>query len=141
MSAGRPKITKQLVYEGLKHRVEVEVEEFPGYIFVLAPLTDAEFSEYRAAALEGVDTSRFRGKRVDEVLEDLDSIDLVKLVKAGDRAKHIALAYSLSRGMGEKWTPEDVANLPAGVPDKLFAKLDEICALTAKMRGEVRNFR
>ncbi|MEM2351788.1 MAG: hypothetical protein QXT26_05220 [Thermoproteota archaeon] len=137
----KPRITKQMVYEGLKRRVEVEVKEFPGYVFVLAPLTDAEFSEYRAAALEGIDTSKFRGKRVDEILEDLDSIDLVKIVKAGDKAKHIALAYSLSRGMGEKWTPEDVASLPAGVPDKMFARLDEICALTAKMRGEVKNFR
>ncbi|MEM2351650.1 MAG: hypothetical protein QXT26_04505 [Thermoproteota archaeon] len=141
MSENKPKVTKQLVYEGLKHRVEVEVEEFPGHVFILAPLSDAEFSEYRAAALEGIDTSRFKGKRVDEILEDLDSIDLVKLVRAGDRAKHIALAYSLTRGMGEKWTPEDVASLPAGVPDKLFTRLDEICALTAKMRGEVRNFR
>jgi len=141
MSVGKPKITKQLVYEGLKRRVEVEVEEFPGAVFVLAPLNDAEFSEYRAAALEGVDTSRFRGKSPDEIAADLDAIDLVRLVKASDRAKHLALAYSLSRGMGEKWTAEDVANLPAGVPDKLFARLDEMCALSAKMRGEVGNFR
>lgn len=141
MSAGKPRITKQLVYEGLKRRIEVEVEEFPGFVFVLAPLSDAEFSEYRAAALEGVDTSRFRGRSVDEVAADLDAIDLVRLVKASDRAKHLALAFSLSRGMGEDWRPEDVANLPAGVPDKLFARLDEMCALSAKMRGEVRNFR
>ena len=141
MSTAKPKITKQMVYEGLKRRVEVEVEEFPGFVFVLAPLNDAEFSEYRAVALEGIDTSRFRGKSPDEIVADLDAIDLVKLVKASDRAKHVALAYSLSRGMGEKWTPEDVANLPAGVPDKLFMRLDELCALSAKMRGEVRNFR
>jgi hypothetical protein len=141
MSTAKPKITKQMVYEGLKRRVEVEVEEFPGFVFVLAPLNDAEFSEYRAVALEGIDTSKFRGKNPDEIIADLDAINLVRLVKASDRAKHVALAYSLSRGMGEKWTPEDVANLPAGVPDKLFMRLDEICALSAKMRGEVRNFR
>jgi len=96
MSASRPKITKQLIYKGLKRRVEVEVEEFSGSVFVLAPLNDAKFSEYRSVALESIDTSRFKVKNPEEVAADLDAIDLVRLVNASDRAKHVTPAYSLS---------------------------------------------
>ena len=134
--------TKKLILEGLTHREEVTVPEYPGLLFVLAPITDSEYTQVRATTMSAIDFDKmdlpeFESKEDRDILK---AINVGKMIHNIDEAQYQALSFSLSRGMKEKWTPDDVGQLKMGVPNKLYKVLDEMCGLTAETRAKSKGF-
>ena len=138
MSKKKKRVTTKLILEGLSHREEVEVEEYPDMVFVLAPITAVEHSQVRAAALSGVDFSSMKSMEDEDIVK---AVDVPSLVKQSDEAKFLALSFSLTRGMDEKWTAENVGSMNPGVPEKLYDVLDGMCGLSEEMRRRAKGFR
>jgi len=131
--------TKKLILEGLSHREEVTVPEYPGLVFVLAPITDSEYTQVRVNTMSAIDFNKLdlstlqSEENRDEDLLKLVNID--KMISDVDKAKYLALSFSLTRGMEEEWTPDDVGALKIGVPDKLYAILKEMCGIGSKAKS------
>ena len=134
--------TKKLILEGLSHRENITVEEYPELIFVLAPITDSEYTQVRATTMSAIDFDKmdlpeFESKEDRDILK---AVNVGKMIHNIDEAKYLALSFSLTRGMDEEWTPEDVGALKMGVPDKLYDVLDKMCGLTAETRAKSKGF-
>lgn len=113
------RITKEMVLKGPRFREHVPVPELgEDAELVIRPLTDGEFAEIQQIIMADIP---FAGA------DSLDKAELkiTEVVEREKKAKYTALAFALSVD-GESWTPEDVGNLPPGVPDRLYKRLSEI---------------
>jgi hypothetical protein len=107
------RFTKALVLEGTKHREHILVPELgEGAYLTIRPLTDIEFIQVQKVILG--DISAVNVAKLEATMTDI--------VEREANGKYFALSIALSVD-GEEWTPEDVGNLPPGVPDILYNTL------------------
>lgn len=136
------RITKADVLQGKSKVVEVEVPELGGSIFI-RPLTDGEYSQIQALTLQQL---KLDGKASLEELRshkiDLSSLDMAKMVEGQKRAERMTVAFAIVPAEGEEpWTEEDVAALPAGVPERIAKKVYEITGIGNAVTQAVSSFR
>lgn len=107
------RFTKELVLKGTDFRESVGVPELgEGAFLVIRPLTDSQFVEVQKTILGDMTVST-----LDRPVEKIGG-----LIDREQQGKYLALSYALSFD-GEEWTPEDIGQLPTGVPDKLYERL------------------
>jgi len=107
------KFTRELVLKGTDFRESVGVPELgEGAFLVIRPLTDSQFVEVQKVILGDMTIST-----LDRPAEKISG-----LIDREQRGKYLALSYALSID-SEEWTPEDIGQLPTGVPDKIYERL------------------
>jgi len=114
----RVRVTRERVLKGTGLREQVDIPELGDdeekTFFVMRPLTDGEFVRVQKTILGDVSA-----RSLDQ---DLKATDIVDREQKG---KYLAVSIALSID-NEEWTPEEIGELPAGVPDKLYSRLAEI---------------
>jgi len=109
----RVRFTRELVLEGIHHREQILVPELGEGAFVsMRPLTDNEFVKVQKAILGDLTAAK---------VAELES-SVQDLVEREQKGKYLAVSLSLSVE-GDEWTPDDVGELPPGVPDMLYSAL------------------
>jgi hypothetical protein len=107
------RVTKQLVFEGILHREQVLVPELgPGAYLTIRPITDLEFVKVQQSILG--DMKRTQISQIDMTAKDM--------VDRERRGKYLAVSLGLSCD-DDEWSPDDVGQLPPGVPDRLYNHL------------------
>ena len=121
-----------------------EVINVGGEEIEIRPLTSGELSELQTIEKKGFVMKvgvGAKGKRTNVETSNTD-VD----INAGDfthyqsEALFKAVAYGLSIG-GEKIKPEQIQNLPTGVPEQIFTEIVRISNLTNNDLTIIKNFR
>lgn len=147
--------TKEVVIEGMPEHISED-----GKVkFTIRPLNDKELNEVDSKMLEGVDISssglnqktaqkikqlknkglsnRQIAKQLNNNFDDI-SIDISKFIKDETEGNYKLVAYGLSCD-GEEWTPEEVGQLPKGVPAELADEIREISEYTVSTIKDEEN--
>ena len=142
------KLTKEMILKGTNARDVIEIEEIGGAV-TIRPLCDSELAEVRSVALRGLSPDVVRqlpkmqamakaGKEIDDI--GMGGDDLMQAQENDARGNLIAAAYGLSCD-GEKWKPEEVGNLPPGVPEKIAKAVFKVTGATKGGAVEAKKFR
>ncbi len=141
------RLTKADLLAGTKRRENITLDGYEGEINV-RPLSDGEIAEVRAIALDGLSDSAIKAlpalsKRVKSGAEigeiGLTASDLAQAQKNDTRANYYAAAKAMSVD-GEKWTEDEIATLPTGIPEKIAKAVFAISGATEKGEAEARKF-
>jgi len=127
-----PRITRDLVLEGYKHKVDIPAPEYgKDAVFTVSSPSASDVSEAKALRM-----------RLSEVKGEVEpsKIDLSKALIAEETAHRFLIAKALSRGMGEEWTVEDVEKIKPGVVKRLWQTVDVLTGFTGEAEEEARNF-
>lgn len=134
------KLTKAEILQGIEKTHEVEVEELGGVV-IIRPLRESEWAEIESIQLKGLNLTG-KGDPNKEDADDVEmemGMDLSAMTKYEYMADRMAVASGLSCD-GEKWNPNDVGKLPAGVVKKLAKKVYEVSGVTSEKQSLIENF-
>ena len=121
-----------------------ETIEVGGEMIEIRPLTSGELSK-----LQTIEKKSFvmkvgvgaKGKRTSVQANNTDvDINAGEFTQYQNEALYKAVAWGLSIG-DEKVTPEQVENLPAGMPEQIFQEIVRISNITNNDLTIIRNFR
>lgn len=160
--------TKEIWVKGYK---EEQLEDMPdelinedGEVKVeIRPLNDGELTEIRSKSMEGLNISREKlgkknvkkikqmkaqGASDQEIAAELEKsmdieVDLNAMQKSGSEADYLTAAYGLSTG-DEKWSIEEVKQLPPGVPKQIASEvraISEFYTRNKKDEEDLKSFR
>lgn len=119
-----------------------EIITINGEEIEIRPLTSGELSELQTIEKKGFVMKVGVGANGKRTKADMSDID----INAGDfthyqnEALYKAVAYGLSID-GEKIKPEQIQNLPTGVPEQIFQEIVRISNLTNNDLTIIKNFR
>jgi len=114
------RITKEHILKGKDFR---HTEQILGGEVVMRPLTDGEISSLHAKLITGLSEEYYQSQHLGK--PKLSEKDAHQLFLNQMAVQYEAVALSLSVE-GESWAPEDVGQLPSGVPDKLYEVVERI---------------
>ena len=119
--------------------ITIEDEEM-----TIRPLTSGELSQLQTIEKKGFVMKvgvGAKGKRTSVETSNTDvDINAGEFTKHQSEALYKAVAWGLSVD-GEKVKPEQVEDLPAGVPEKIFAEIVRISNITNNDLTIIKNFR
>lgn len=130
---------------------DVEIEGLDGKVRI-RPLTDGEYAQIERLQVEGLSLDADVDDTIADLGDDADVVDVAKSfrgkfsldlgasVAADARCNHLAAAFGLSCD-GAKWKPEEVAQLPSGVPAAIARAVYELTGVEAPGVNAAARFR
>jgi hypothetical protein len=139
------RLTKEQVLQGTQRRETVEVDlDGVGASIVVRPITEGEAAQVRACALRGLSDKAISllpqmasGKTT---IEGMSAADLEAAQRNESEGNILAAAFGMSCD-GQTWTPEDVRQMPVGVPERIAAVVLRISGMSKEGVQEARRFR
>lgn len=141
-----PNITRDMVLKGADQPIPVPADEYgEGYGFILCPPDAGDLSEARAIRLLHLKIAKDAKVSIDELLKgnaiDLSKLDLSSAQTAMDEAKFHLVGKALSKGQGEKWSPDYVKRLKPEVFKRLWDVVDSMCGFSSEAEAAIKGFR
>jgi len=138
------KLTKADILQGTNKVEQVYIEKLGGTI-PLRPLTDGEFAQIDAMKTAGLKIKgkpqtegKKQGKKSDLEAQEME-IDIEAMQKNDFEADCLAVSFAIADD--EKWTVEEVKQMPAGSAKEIAKAVYQLSGATPEGASDVKSFR
>ena len=138
-------LTKAQILEGMNRRETIYVESLGGHV-VIRPLSSGEWAAVQAAQLAGFtqtvrpETKKGKKGEKDESNPDMElAMDLGRIITNEYESQVLAVFHGMVSE--EKWTLEQVRNIPHQALEEIATEVFEITGVTEEVGEQIESFR
>ena len=139
-------LTKADILQGTSKIEQVYIEKLKGTL-PLRPLTDGEFAQVDVMKTAGIkvkgkpntqQTGKKQGQKADFEAQDME-IDIEAIQRNEFEADSLAISFAIASE--EKWTTDEVKQMPAGSVKEIAKEVYRISGATPEGASDVKSFR